>query len=109
MFENEPRIVVIHYEDGSKYEGEIKQNRIRNGVGKMTYKDGSYYNGEWKNGRRHGKGTMKYCEDNALNMDFYYGDWVNDNKDGIGVVKWLNGTIFRGCWRNNEILGSPFY
>ena len=52
---------------------------------------------------------MKYCEDNALNMDFYYGDWVNDNKDGIGVVKWLNGTIFRGCWRNNEILGSPFY
>ncbi|CAF4191791.1 unnamed protein product, partial [Adineta steineri] len=38
-----------------------------------TYENGSRYEGEWKNQKRHGKGTFYYANGNT-----YTGDWVDD-------------------------------
>ena len=47
--QNEPdsKIQTIHFENKSIYEGELKDNIIRNGYGTQTWPDGSKYVGEW--------------------------------------------------------------
>ena len=42
--------------------------------------------GEWKDGKRHGKGHIKY-----VSGDTYTGDWVNDNREGHGVYVFKSG------------------
>jgi hypothetical protein len=43
-------------EDGSKYEGQWKNDK-RHGKGKYTFKNGGYYDGEWADGKRQGQGV----------------------------------------------------
>ena len=44
----------IHFENRSVYQGELKDNTIRNGYGTQTWPDGSRYVGQWLNDKAHG-------------------------------------------------------
>ena len=115
---------IIVFSDGTKYEGEIHENKIsgegkyyfptgakyhghllnglRDGFGKYFSPEGVIYEGEWKKGLKNGKGLMK--RDNMT----YEGDWKNGCIDGSGKIKWENGNIYNGEFKENHISGYGF-
>ena len=54
----------------------------QHGHGTMKWTDGAVYQGQWQNGKRHGKGVMRY---------------------GSSDSTWEDGDVFEGIWRWNEI------
>ena len=109
------------FPDGTKYEGEIHNNKI-SGLGKFTFPTGATYTGEvlngfrngkgiyhnpigityegeWKNGLKNGKGKMT-----RLSM-VYEGEWLNGNITGQGKIRWENGNIYEGNFKENHING----
>ena len=117
-------ICQIIFEDGTKYEGEIHQNKIsgegkyffpsgatyegfllnglRHGEGKYVSPEGITYEGEWKNGLKDGKGIMK-----RGNMT-YEGDWKDGRISGEGRIKWDNGNLYEGHFKMNHIDGDGY-
>ncbi|EGR28379.1 protein kinase domain protein [Ichthyophthirius multifiliis] len=82
-----PREKVIEtYNNGSKYEGEVK-NGLRDGKGKYYYNNGGYYEGQWKDGQMNGQGTLYFPDGQTA----YDGQWRNDKFQGYGVL--YNNTI----------------
>ena len=75
----------IEYEDGSVYEGEIKDGK-RHGRGSWTGPDGKKYEGEWKDNKRHGRGTYTFS-DGAK----YEGEY-QDGKLWTGTFTMPNGS-----------------
>ncbi len=114
----------IIFPDGTKYEGEIHQNKItgkgryifpsgstyegnllnglRHGEGKYASPEGITYEGEWKNGLKDGKGIMK--RDTMI----YDGEWKEGRINGNGKIKWANGNLFEGHFKMNHIDGNGF-
>ena len=114
----------IIFEDGTRYEGEIHQNKItgkgkyyfpsgsiyegyllnglRNGVGKYVSPEGITYEGEWRNGLKHGKGIMK--RDSMT----YEGEWKDGSIYGYGKIKWENGNLYDGQFKKNHIFGDGY-
>ena len=59
--------------DGSKYDGEFKEDK-RHGTGTLTDPDGSIiYNGEWEKGKMHGNGILTAPNGNTYNGSFKEG------------------------------------
>jgi len=56
--------------------------RLYKFLGTMKYADGSKYEGEWKNDMRAGKGTLISPEEEK-----YEGDWEEDKITGKGINK----------------------
>ena len=114
----------IIFSDGTKYEGEIHQNKItgngkyifpsgsiyegsllnglRHGMGKYVSPEGITYEGEWKNGLKDGKGTMK------RDTMTYEGDWKEGRINGFGKIHWANGNLYDGHFKMNHIDGNGF-
>ena len=115
---------ILIFQDGTKYIGEIHNNKItgtgkyifptgatyvgslynglRDGYGIYKSLDGTSYEGYWKNGLKNGKGIMK-----RLSME-YNGEWLNGNIHGLGKLKWDNGNIYEGYFNNNNIEGYGY-
>ncbi|KAF5894138.1 radial spoke head 10 B-like isoform X4, partial [Clarias magur] len=84
--------------DRSTYEGEVC-NGIRHGLG--TYKSSktsTVYKGQWYKGKRHGKGTMYYNDEET---SWYKGDWENNRKEGWGMRCYPSGDTYEGQWKNS--------
>lgn len=103
---------ILTFADGTKYEGEIHNNKItgqgiltfptgaiytgellnglRNGYGIYQSPEGIKYEGNWKRGLKHGFGKME-----RPNM-FYEGEWKTGYIEGQGKLKWENGNVYEG-------------
>ena len=114
----------IIFSDGTKYEGEIHQNKItgkgkyifpsgstyeggllnglRHGEGKFVSPEGITYEGEWKHGLKDGKGIMK------RDTMTYEGDWKEGRINGQGKIRWANGNLYDGHFKLNHIDGNGF-
>ena len=112
----------IDFADGTKYEGQIKNNQLtgkgtylfpsgatyegeivnglRHGYGKYKSKDGITYEGEWKDGKKEGNGIM-------VKGDMTYeGSFSKGVIDGYGKLYWSNGNIYEGNFNHNLINGN---
>ena len=89
------------FPSGATYEGELL-NGLRNGKGKYISLEGITYDGEWKNGLKNGKGIMN------TNEMCYEGEWSMGKIFGKGKLKWKNGNFYEGNFKNNNINGLGF-
>ena len=90
------------------YKGEWKDGK-RDGKGVMKYENNREYDGEWKDDKKEGKGIMLY-EYNGK----YDGYWKNDKKEGKGIYIYGNETFekeYNGDWKNDikEGIGKMKY
>uniref|UniRef100_A0A8C3MBL9 Uncharacterized protein n=1 Tax=Geospiza parvula TaxID=87175 RepID=A0A8C3MBL9_GEOPR len=86
------------WSDGSVYEGSI-QDGLRHGYG--IFRSGThpiFYTGFWCNGKRHGKGTIYYDQEQT---SWYAGDWVNNVREGWGFRRYRSGNTYFGQWKKN--------
>lgn len=67
----------VDYVDGSRYEGSLLNDSIRDGAGDLYYADGSVYWGTWEKGIREGFGMYAASEGLAL-----AGTWEGDKYQG---------------------------
>ena len=63
----------------------VNENKI------ITFKNGDIYEGQVSNDRLpHGKGTLK------SSIGIYEGEFKNGKKEGKGIVKYSNGDVYEG-------------
>ena len=130
---NSSKVYKIDYENGSKYEGHIKNDQphgkgimtfssghkyigefedgVRSGKGTMTFPNGNEYIGDWKNEKPHGQGTMTY---NSVSNRYeygskYIGEWKDESKNGTGTQTWRNGDKYVGDWKDNKKHGRGIF
>ena len=83
--------------------------------GRFEFEDGSIYEGnfiEEDNIKvRHGKGTLTFSSNSALESRFekYDGEWKNDVMKGFGVYEYINGAVYTGYWNENLHEGKGKY
>ncbi|XP_036248066.1 radial spoke head 10 homolog B-like isoform X1 [Molothrus ater] len=86
------------WNDGTVYEGSI-QDGLRHGYG--IFRSGThpiFYTGFWCNGKRHGKGTIYFDQEQT---SWYAGDWVNNVREGWGFRRYRSGNTYFGQWKKN--------
>ena len=77
---------LITFADGSKYEGEWKDNQP-NGQGKLTLADGGKYAGKWKDDQPHGQGKLTRPDGSKL-----IGQWKDGKQHGLFIFSDGNGS-----------------
>ena len=108
------------------YEGEIKDNKIIEGRGKLIFHNKEYYIGEFKNNKFNGIGVLfyennktkyegqfknglkfgsgrEYYQNNKLK---YEGSFINDNYSGKGTFREKNGYYYIGEWLEGKKHGK---
>lgn len=83
-------------ESGARYEGDLDENGLRHGKGKVIYIDGTYYDGNWFKGKKEGWGEHLYADGTI-----YKGDWKNDQREGLGKIHYLNGNTLYGSYKHD--------
>ena len=100
------------YIDGSKYEGEFRNNEVN---GKGTYKTNVHeWKGTWKEGYLEGEGIqISYglpSEDQEKELDrnsVYHGGFQRGLKHGKGTYKWgRNFSEYSGTFLNGQLDGE---
>ena len=109
------------WEDGDiEYDDELYNDWLAQGKVKMKYCDGTY-EGEWGNGKKHGKGTIKWSDGDSYEGDwkhdkrhgkgyrkyangYYDGEWKDDKRNGKGTIKFADGESYEGEWKDNKQL-----
>lgn len=69
------------YNDGSYYEGQMKEN-LRHGEGNYIFSQGGVYKGNWNMGKMDGYGVLFYANGKVA----YEGNWKDDVFEGKGNV-----------------------
>jgi hypothetical protein len=91
----------VELKDGT-YHGVFKNGK-RNGKGTMKYKHGSVYDGEWKNDKRNGTGTMTYKGMTTYhNESVYDGEWKDGKYNGKGKITYFDGSVYDGEWEDGK-------
>ena len=126
--DTEPRLTVMNYHNGDRYDGQIIRNlrdgygvyvcadkdkrsnyeyigdwknNLREGTGKCFFYNGDLYVGDWKGGKRHGIGDHFYRKGER-----YQGEWKNDMKDGRSKLVSANGSKFIGRFKQDKKHGQ---
>jgi hypothetical protein len=94
------------YEEGSKYDGEWKDDK-KHGKGVYVYEEGSKYDGEWKDDKKHGKGVMVYkgVTSNSSGQK-YDGEFQDGKRHGKGVYVYEEGSKYDGEWKDGQTHGK---
>ncbi|XP_051980158.1 ankyrin repeat and MYND domain-containing protein 1-like isoform X2 [Xyrauchen texanus] len=82
---------IQEWPDGSKYEGEFKNN-LKHGSGVFTWANGEDY--------RHGKGTYSWPNGSKFTGKFYL-----NRKEGYGIQVFSDGATFKGLYHADERFG----
>jgi hypothetical protein len=86
--------------DGSKYNGEYKEDKP-NGTGCYIWCDGEKYDGEWRDGKFNGKG-IKTLPDGTI----FDGKWLEGKPNGPGTCNYPDGATYNGEWKNGQPHGK---
>jgi hypothetical protein len=86
--------------DGSEYDGDIVQGK-KEGKGILKFKDGTEYEGEFKDDNFNGNGVLKY-----YNGRKYEGTFKDGKMDGNGKFTWEDGKIYIGSYINDKKHGK---
>ena len=81
----------IRYKDAI-YMGTVINGK-RHGKGVMKYRNGRQYEGFWEHDLRDGKGFERYPNGNT-----YFGQFKFGKAHGKGVYTWKNGEVYDGEW-----------
>ena len=113
----------LNYDDGSTYEGEIKDG-VPHGKGSLVWADGDTYTGEFEAGVRYGHGIYVFADGTKYTGGFvdgqyegagtitspdgitYTGQFKDDEPHGPGTVVLADGTIYTGDFVNGEPEGA---
>ncbi|XP_051549311.1 ankyrin repeat and MYND domain-containing protein 1 [Myxocyprinus asiaticus] len=90
---------IQEWPDGSKYEGEFKNN-LKHGTGVFTWANGEFYKGSFFKDYRHGKGTYSWPNGSKFTGKFYL-----NRKEGYGVQVFSDGATFKGLYHADERFG----
>lgn len=86
-------------EEGSRYEGEFKEN-LRHGTGTYVLPDGSSYSGTWREGLMSGRGLFIWNDGSR-----YDGEWKDGKRHGQGLLVTSDGFQYDGTWVHNSMEG----
>lgn len=79
-----------HEANKIKIEGRF-ENWIANGPGEIHFPDGDKYQGDLKNNRMHGKGAYTHA-----NGTMWVSDFVKNNASGRGKIFYSSGRVYEG-------------
>jgi hypothetical protein len=92
------------WKDGSKYEGEWKDNNLH-GYGIYYFNDNKIFKGEFRNNMMNGYGEFIWKDGKK-----YYGYYHNDKKDGFGIHYWTSpDRLYLGFWKEGKQHGIGKY
>jgi len=91
---------MINLMDGSEYEGDVVQGK-KEGKGILKFRDGTIYDGEFKDDVFHGNGILKYN-----NGRKYEGNFKEGKMDGSGKFIWEDGKTYVGSYVNDKKEGQ---
>ncbi|KAG8347638.1 putative MORN repeat [Trypanosoma vivax] len=96
---------VFTFPNGEVYVGEWDDVLLlRDGVGHCTYPNGDEYEGNWSKDLRDGFGTLV----EACRKQSYSGEWHMGKRHGLGIQKTDSGT-YHGEFRDDFCCGRGFY
>ncbi|WP_442942294.1 protein kinase domain-containing protein [Nostoc sp.] len=98
----------IKFPDGTEYYGVKGKNSNLSGKGVMIFKNGSRYDGEFKNNQRNGCGIYLYPPSTSFYKD-YVGQFVNDKFQGLGKIRWKDGNEYRGNFKAGTCEGQGIF
>ena len=91
---------IINLFDGSEYEGDIVQGK-KEGKGILKFKDGTIYEGDFLDDNFNGKGVLKF-----YNGRKYEGNFKEGKMDGNGKFTWEDGKVYIGDYVNDKKQGK---
>ena len=101
--EGEKKYGKYEWKNGSKYQGEFKNN-LFHGKGIYNWHNKNTYDGNWKNGKMSGFGKYTYSDGS-----YYEGEFSDGKKDGPGKYIWDKDRYFEGRWKNDKENGYGTY
>ena len=110
----------VHYDNGSRYVGEVNLLGQPHGHGVRESPDGFKYVGEWEHDTATGYGSIKFSDGATYVGDVYdmqphghgaftyadgtqyVGEWKEFKEHGYGVLTQADGRVFSGEWTEGE-------
>ena len=105
---NKKSDVIIKYNNGEEYIGELDEENYKNGRGIQIFNNNNIYYGYWENNKMNGIGKMIKFNQKINNLDiifndnsmpFYFGEWKNNLEDGNGEEIWIDKSIYKGGYK----------
>jgi hypothetical protein len=89
------------------YKGAFKDEK-KSGKGKFVFKDGSKYEGDFKNNVFHGFGVYTFSKQDEA--DHHEGNWIDGKMSGKGKLCFKNGSMYEGDFEKGDFHGfGVFY
>ncbi|CAD8075924.1 unnamed protein product [Paramecium sonneborni] len=80
------------------------------GQGVEQWPDQTQYEGLIVNGKKQGKGILKWpFREDQVQQEQYEGEFDNNLFDGYGVYKWSDGKVYEGRWKQGKRQGYGKY
>jgi hypothetical protein len=89
------------YDNGTVYEGQIRNGLYHGEGNKITFPDGTTYRGSFIDGVIQGEGQYT-----AINGDTYQGLFSNNKYKGYGKYTYVNGDVIEGEFDGNSLVAD---